>query len=458
MTKQYLLNLRLIPETNTFRLIRQMRDYSKVGADLILKRQIIFAAALALAGFYYSVPLAVSTLGLIIISEGYDYFVFKEILLWRGRDPSQARKFLYKLYFGTVLSASIIAFYAIGIAYIQGPAMHFMPMFFLFAAALFAAMNNHHLIPVLVIRLSIYGAAFLFIPIWDIAITGADIHSELWEQLFVSLFVLYFIIDCSRIYLNFYQNQLAQFDLLEEEVHKSRMAYKAQSEFLSTMSHELRTPLTSIKGSVDLASSGLIGELPPKVGEVLHIAQRNCSTLARLINDILDQKKIEFGKMEYKMQPFNIVAPTQDAISANLPMAEILGVNIVFDKPKDPIVVNADKLRLEQVFTNILSNAAKFSPDGSTVTVSIERLESTVRVLFADQGIGLNEDQYEIVFGKFRQVDPSDTRKMSGTGLGMSISKQMVTALGGSIGYRSNSSVGTTFFVDLPLASDQTKV
>lgn len=454
MTSQHFPEMRFAAETNTFLLIRQMRDYSKVGLDLFWQRQAIFAAALALAAFYYSATLAGCLLGLVIISESYDYIVFRQIMHWGGRDPAMARKFLYKLYIGTVLSASIIASYAVGISQIQGPAMHFMPLFFLFAAALFAAMNNHHLMPVLVIRLSIYGAAFLFIPIRDIIVTQASLDSELWAQLFSSLFVVYFIIDSSRIYLKFYRTKLMQIDLLRDEARKSRAAYEAKSEFLATMSHELRTPLTSIRGSVDLANSGRMGELPPKVADILTIAQRNCARLITLINGILDLQKIEAGKMAFKTETFDVVAAADEAISANRPFASTLGVEITRDNmPVSPILVKADKFRLEQVFTNVLSNAAKFSPDGGKVIVRIETTAGQVRVLFEDQGIGLSEDDRERVFEKFSQVDSSDTRKIGGTGLGMNISKRIIGAFDGAIGYSKNADVGTTFYVELPLAA-----
>ncbi len=454
MRSRYFPKMNFAAETNTFRLFRQMRDYAQVGLDLFWQRQVIFAAALALAAFYYSVTLALSVLGLIALSESYDYLVFRQILNSKGRNPAEARKFLYKLYVGTTLSASIIVAYSVGISQIQGPAMHFMPLFFLFAAALFAAMNNHYLKPVLALRQLIYGAAFLYIPIRDIVITGADIHSELWAQLFSSLFVLYFIIDSSHIYFKLYQTKLKQIDLLKEEAKKSRAAYEAKTEFLATMSHELRTPLTAIRGSVDLANSGRMGALPPKVSDVLTIAQRNCVRLITLINDILDLQKVEAGRMVFETETFDLVSATDEAINTNRPFAHTLGVEIERAAiPGAPVLITADKFRLEQVFTNILSNAAKFSPNGGEVLVRIEANDGQARVSFSDQGIGLSEDEYERVFDRFSQVDSSDTRKIGGTGLGMNISKRIVEAFDGTIGYHRNDDVGTTFYVELPLAA-----
>lgn len=443
-------SLRGLATKNTFVLTRQMKDYATVGMNLVWQRQMIFGAALVLAGFYYSVALALTTAVLIGLSEIYDFIVFRKILAWKGRDPRIARRLLYQLYVGTVLSASVIVFYAISIVVWQGPTTHFMSLFFLFAAALFAAMNNHHLLPVLMIRLAIYGATFVFIPVWDVVSTAAPIHSELWAQLFTSLFVLYFIIDCSRIYLNFYRTSFNQMEALRVEHRKTKAAFKAKSEFLSTMSHELRTPLTSIKGSVDLAFSGRLGELPEKAAQVMGIAQRNCARLITLIDDILDLQKFESGKMNFFFEKLAIGPLLDDAIEVNQPYSARLGV-ILRLVPSDPaLFVRGDHARLGQVLANMLSNAAKFSHKGDEVVVTANRHGAGVRISVADAGVGLSESNHEKVFDRFSQLDASDTRKIGGTGLGLNISKQIMEAHNGTIGYAKNDGPGTTFFVDLP--------
>ncbi len=430
-------------------LIKEMKDYSAVGMSLIWQRQMIFGAALALAAFYYSVPLALVCVALIAVSEVSDLFLFRAILRWRGSEPAVAKRFLILLCLGTVLSAGIISFYAIGISYLQGPTTHFMPLFFLFAAALFAAMNNHQLLPVLIIRLMIYGSTFLFIPIRDIVTVNPDLHSELWAQLFSSVFVLYFVIDCSRIYMNFYKLNMQQVERLEQEIDRGNQALKAKSEFLSTMSHELRTPLTSIKGSIDMVHSGRLDHSTAKVKSVISIAQRNCDRLVKLINEILDLQKVESGIMEFKFEVLDLSEVIQDVVRTNLPYAESLGITISMEMEPGSIFVTGDKSRLEQVFGNILSNAAKFSPEHSNVIVKVSSSESKARIDFIDEGAGLSENDKEKVFDRFSQIDSSDTRKIGGTGLGMNISKIIVDAHGGKIDYRKNETVGTTFFVDL---------
>lgn len=438
---------------DTFRLIREMKDYADVGMKLVWQRQMIFIAALALAGYYYDVRLAVETLALIAVSEAYDFWTFTEIRKWTRYERRRARQFLYKLYIGTVLSAGVIVFYAVGISIRQGPTAHFMPLFFLFAAALFAAMNNHQLLSVLILRLLFYGGAFIFIPVRDIVVTGAPIQSELWAQLFTSLFVIYFIIDCSRIYLNFYRLNQHQISTLRAEHRKTKLAFKAKSEFLSIMSHELRTPLTSIKGSVDLVTAGLLGELPEKAKAAMAIAQRNCVRLITQIDEILDLQKMDSGKMQFEFETVNLALLVENAVLENRPYAERLGVSLIASVPTRELSARADKFRLEQVLANLLSNAAKFSPPGSRVQVMLTEHDGLARILVIDEGVGLNESQHEKVFDEFSQIDASDTRKVGGTGLGMNISKRIIQAHQGVIDYKKNEGPGTTFFVDLPMLS-----
>ncbi len=327
-----------------------------------------------------------------------------------------------------------------------------MPLFFLFAAALFASMNNHQLKSVLVIRLVIYGATFLFIPLRDITLTNAPLESELWAQLFTSVFVMFFVIDSSRHYMTLYQTQLSQMRQLRAEHKKSQMAYKAKSEFVSTMSHELRTPLTSIKGAVDLLYSGVLGHLTEPATNTISVAQRNCDRLLKLINEILDLQSVESGRMSFTTIKLDLVEATSQAVVDNKPYASRLNVDIAFQRPDTPVWVMVDSDRLQQVFSNILSNAAKFSPAGSTVEVFIEPHEDYADVMFSDAGVGLDENDHDKVFDRFTQIDSTDTRQIGGTGLGMNVSKRIVEAIGGSIFYKRNEMQGTTFTVRLPYA------
>jgi signal transduction histidine kinase len=431
--------------------VRQIRDYCDVGINLFWQRQLIFVAAIGLSAYYYHIWLSMVTLILITISEVYDYILFRQVAAWRGRSERVMKHFMIRLYCGTFLSASVISFYSISIALEQGPSTHFMSLFFLFAAALFAAMNNHQLLTVLSLRLVIYGTTFLFIPVFDIVRTGAGLESELWMQFFTVLFVLYFIVDCSRIYLNLYRANRRQLEELRVEHEKTKVAYVAKTEFISTISHELRTPLTSIKGYLDLACSGAFGELPEQAQKALLISQRNSNRLANIINEILDLQKFEAGKISLDIETLGLAETVVEAIELNQSYASALGVTINAAHIHKNVLIQADESRLQQVMSNLLSNAAKFSHAGSQIRITTEVHDHFVRILVSDEGIGLDEGHREKVFEQFSQVDSSDQRHVGGSGLGLNISKRIMMALGGQIDYYKNVESGTTFFIDVPL-------
>ncbi|MCF7700755.1 sensor histidine kinase [Loktanella sp. M215] len=430
----------------------QLKDFADATIQSITQRVVTYTAALVLAGFYYSVQLAMANAVLVIVSEIYDYSVLRRIVRWDGKGAKTARSLYIQLMVATVISAINIIFYAIGIALIQGPGSHFISLFFLFSAAIFAAMSNHQVMSVLVLRLTAYGLAFVFIPVYDVYTTGAGIHSELWAQLFASFFVLYFVVDCSRIHRALYRQSKLQLDELRDQQKTTTDALRIKTDFLSTMSHELRTPLTSIRGSIDIIGSGHFGELPDRIRSVVSIAQRNCGILITLINDILDLQKIEFGNMNYNMEKLDIVDLINHSISVNAPYADQLGVTLDFDGKSKPVFVHGDFQRLSQVLSNILSNAAKFSPRDSTVKITVFEHVGRIRISVRDTGIGLEESEAPKVFDRFSQIDASESRNFSGTGLGMNISRRIMEAHDGLIGYTKNSGPGTTFFVELDKA------
>lgn len=445
----------IVPGRNSSVLMRQMRDYAMVSKRLFVQRFIIYAAALILAAFYYSVSVALISSTLIAVSEIYDYIIANHILSLNERDQKGIRRYFALLHVGVTFNAGIIAFYTTSIALLQGPTTHFMPLFFLFAAALFAAMNSHKIMTVLIIRLSFYGSIFLSIPIWDIYITSAPITSDLWAQLFTSIFVLYFIVDCSGVYLRLYRKNLLQMEILRRDNARTKALSETKNQFLATVSHELRTPLTSIKGSLDLANSGALGEIPEGFSRVLEIAQRNADRLNLLIDDLLDQQSMEAGQMRYDFKPVQLSSFIPHVLLVNQPFAERFQINLLHDPVDGDVFVTADPKRLEQVLSNILSNAIKFSDAGSEILVCVDACPDRVRVKVKDEGMGLSDLDRERVFDQFSQIDSTDRRKVGGTGLGMHISQRIIEAHGGKIDYYANTESGTTFFVDLERLAHQ---
>lgn len=221
-------------------------------------------------------------------------------------------------------------------------------------------------------------------------------------------------------------------------------------EFVSTVSHELRTPLTSISGSLGLLAGGAVGALPEKADWLIRIARGNCERLIRLINDILDMEKIESGKMDFHVEPLPLADLLGQAVQQNQGFAAEHGVNIELGEVPGGAAIVGDRDRMMQVLTNLLSNAAKFSPKGEAVRVSVQPLDRRWRIDVADRGPGIPETFQARIFGKFAQADGADSREKGGTGLGLSIVREIVTRLGGAVSFTSAEGAGSTFHVDMP--------
>jgi PAS domain S-box-containing protein len=234
------------------------------------------------------------------------------------------------------------------------------------------------------------------------------------------------------------------------DITQRKLVERMKNEFVSTVSHELRTPLTSITGSLGLINGGVVGELPLQAKGLIEIAYRNSERLGRLINDILDIDKIESGKMDFALRPVDLMQTVDEALATNRAFAAQFKVQLALEQGLPGVKVWADPDRLMQVFTNLLSNAAKFSPQGETVTVRVARDQDIVRVAIADRGPGIPDEFKNRIFQKFAQADTSDSRAKSGTGLGLSIVKAIVEKFGGDIGFESAPGKGTTFYIDLP--------
>lgn len=226
---------------------------------------------------------------------------------------------------------------------------------------------------------------------------------------------------------------------------------KLKDEFVSTVSHELRTPLTSIKGSLGLLRGSILGELPDQMKAMVEIAFNNSDRLVRLINDILDIEKMEAGALSFHFEDVNLSELLERAVDNNRGFALELDVVIALQPVDESFVVNADQDRLEQVLANLLSNAAKYSPQGGIVEVTAVRRRDAVRISVTDHGKGVPESFQDKIFDKFAQADSSNTRNPGGTGLGLAISKEIVEQHTGQIGYKTQRGEGTTFFFDLPL-------
>lgn len=229
---------------------------------------------------------------------------------------------------------------------------------------------------------------------------------------------------------------------------------RMKGEFVSTVSHELRTPLTSIRGALGLILGKFSDGLPAKARQLLETANRNSDRLTLLINDILDLEKIQSGQLDFEFKALDLLATAQQAIAANEGYGQHHGVSLRLVESPPSAFVWADAHRLLQVFSNLISNAVKYSPAGGTVEVKVRRRDGHFRVSVRDYGRGIPQEFRSRIFQRFAQADSSDTREKGGTGLGLSITKAIIERHGGSIDFVSEAGTGTTFFFDLKEWSD----
>ena len=193
---------------------------------------------------------------------------------------------------------------------------------------------------------------------------------------------------------------------VQEDITERKLNEHMKEQFIATVSHELRTPVTSILGSISLVASGGAGAVPDSAARLLNIASANCNRLAKLINDILDIEKMEFGKMVFHLMLVDVRTLIADEIEAIQGTAECYGVRIRFDHQEAThSVVHADAHRLAQAVANLLSNAIKFSPRGAEVVVSVKNRRGMVRICVRDHGPGIPDEFKDRVFEKFVQVD-----------------------------------------------------
>lgn len=240
---------------------------------------------------------------------------------------------------------------------------------------------------------------------------------------------------------------------ISEDITERKRADRMKNEFVSIVSHELRTPLTAISGSLALIAGGALGELPKEIHEMIKLAHRNSQRLSFLINDLLDMEKLVAGKMHLAIQTHALMPHVEQAILANRSYADQYGVKLEITRRVEGIMVAIDGQRFQQILANLLSNAAKFSPAGGMVEVSISCSGGHARIAVQDHGPGIPEEFRDTIFQKFAQADASDSRRKGGTGLGLAITKELVERMGGTIGFESVPGSGATFHFELPLCS-----
>lgn len=266
--------------------------------------------------------------------------------------------------------------------------------------------------------------------------------------------------------------------ILYEEIKETNIKLerleRLKSEFISIVSHELRTPLTAIKNSLEILLSGKTGPITAQMDKFLNMAKRNVTRLSAIINDLLDLSKIEAGKMDFRFEMTNINIPTEFIKNTFDTLAKEKNIEIKLDLNKDLDMIYIDSQRIEQVLTNLVSNAVKFTPENGKITISTSKITKNeiaetdffeekpknlfkeyIKISVQDSGIGIAEEDRHKVFDKFQQIENSLSRKVGGTGLGLPIAKQLIETHKGFIWLESEPDHGSTFTVAIPVLNEE---
>lgn len=238
---------------------------------------------------------------------------------------------------------------------------------------------------------------------------------------------------------------------LESKAQELAQASQYKSDFLANMSHELRTPLNSLLILSKLLGDNADGNLSPDQVQFARTIQSSGNDLLMLINDILDLSKIEAGHVKIQPEPLALQRLVGDLRQIFAPVADQRGVELeLVVRSGVPAAIETDRLRLEQVLRNLLSNAFKFTESGTVCLEIAPAGEGRVAFAVTDTGIGISPEQQEAIFGAFQQADSAISRKYGGTGLGLSISRELARLLGGTIALVSTVGKGSTFTLTLP--------
>jgi len=229
-----------------------------------------------------------------------------------------------------------------------------------------------------------------------------------------------------------------------------------KSDFMATMSHELRTPLTSIIGYSDMLLSGMAGELSEKQGVFVDSILKGGEALLNLINDILDLTKIEAGRLELIPESVDLRAALLGVLPVVKPRAQDKRIRISTFLPTDLPLVSADPAKLNQILLNLLTNGIKYTHDNGTVSVEARSAGDMVEIWINDTGIGMAREDQDKVFQRFTQIDSSATRTQGGTGLGLTIVRELVELHGGTIRIQSKLGKGSSFIFTMPISTKPT--
>ncbi|MEL4317872.1 ATP-binding protein [Leifsonia sp. YIM 134122] len=244
--------------------------------------------------------------------------------------------------------------------------------------------------------------------------------------------------------------QVVGFIFIGTDLTQAREVNKLKDEFVGMISHELRTPLSSILGYLELIRDEAEEPLTPEQLAYLAVAERNANRLLSLVGDLLFTAQVEAGKFPLERQTVELGEIVAAAVESGRPAAERNGVNLAAELPQKHVVVDGDPTRLAQACDNLISNALKFTGRGGSVTVSLTESENEAVIAVQDTGMGIPAAEIDGLFTRFFRSSTAVRQAVQGVGLGLSITKAIVTAHHGVMGVSSVENEGTTFTIALP--------
>ena len=245
---------------------------------------------------------------------------------------------------------------------------------------------------------------------------------------------------------------------LQEALRKLSELSQMKANFVANISHELRTPLTHVKGYLELLSNGTLGPLSDDQSNALKVSQKAAGRLESLIDNLILFSLAARGEMTLRLTPVNLDKVAQEIINYSLPKARDRKVSLVYENKSDIPLVQADEEKISWAILQLVDNAIKFTPSGGKVSLSLEKeSDKLLAVIVADTGIGIPANRLAEVFEPFHQLDASSTRRYGGTGLGLALVKEIVSAHGSMVEIKSEEGKGSAFSFPLLAALEGSK-